>query len=170
MEQGADAVAFTNQAAQFKLLDQFQSVLGIDVVTPPLFDALGDNVVGNFTNLAYDVKLDDPVNQKFVEGMTKLSGGTPFFVQASNYTAATMLFAAIKAAGSSDTDKVRDALEGLKLDTPYGQDEMRAEDHQILVPVNVAKVVKDSSGEGYEVVASTDASTTTPEPDPACKM
>jgi branched-chain amino acid transport system substrate-binding protein len=171
MEQGADAVAFVNQAEQFGLLDQFKSTVGIDMVTPPLFEALGDRVVGDYSNLAYDVTNPDPVNAAFVKGFTASTGAAPYFVQASNYTAAQLLFAAVEKAGSVDPGKVHDALEGLSIDTPYGEAEMRAEDHQLLVPANVAQVIKTPEGGlGFEVVSTADADVTTPDPSPACKF
>jgi branched-chain amino acid transport system substrate-binding protein len=171
MEQGADAVAFVNQAEQFGLLDQFKSTVGIDMVTPPLFEALGDRVLGDYSNLAYDVTNPDPVNAAFVKGFTASTGAAPYFVQASNYTAAKLLFAAVEKAGSVDPGKVHDALEGLSIDTPYGEAEMRAEDHQLLVPANVAQVIKTPEGGlGFEVVSTADADVTTPEPSPACKF
>lgn len=168
--QGADAVAFMNQAEQFGILDQFKSVLGIDMITPPLFEALGDRVLGYYNNLAYDVTSDDAVNKDFVDGFTKATGAAPYFVSASNYTAAQFLFKAIEESGSIEPSDVKEGLSGLEVDTPYGPATMRAEDHQILVPSNVAEVVKNGDALGFEVVNSSDPDVTSPEPSPDCSM
>ena len=56
VEYGADGVAFVNQGAQFKLFDQFDTVLGFNMVSEPLFETLGDKVVGFYNNLGYDVR------------------------------------------------------------------------------------------------------------------
>jgi branched-chain amino acid transport system substrate-binding protein len=168
--QGADAVAFINQAEQFGVADQFKSVLGIDMVTPPLFEALGDRVLGYYGNLAYDVTSDDSTNQAFVDGFTEATGAAPYFVSASNYTASQFLFKAIEESGSIEPSDVKEALSGLEVDTPYGPATMRAEDHQLLVPSNVAEVVKNGDSLGFEVVSSSDPEVTAPEPSSACSM
>ena len=56
-----------------------------------------------------------------------------------------MLFAykaAFEKAGSTDTDKMRDALRGLKWNTPQGEKTIRAGDHQAVQKMYVVKVTK----------------------------
>ena len=61
--------------------------------------------------------------------------------------------AASKAGGSTATDDLIKNLEGLKWDTPSGEREMRAEDHQTIKDVNFVRLRGSaSSPEGFEVV------------------
>jgi ABC-type branched-subunit amino acid transport system substrate-binding protein len=59
---------------------------------------------------------------------------------------AMMLYAeAVKKAGSIDTDKVIQALEGMKWNGPAGTVTMRAKDHQAIQPMVIAQVVKQKT-------------------------
>jgi branched-chain amino acid transport system substrate-binding protein len=63
-----------------------------------------------------------------------------------------MFAAAAKKAGSNDPVKLARALEGLKMNTALGEVEMRADNHQILMPLYVSTLAKnvkyDSEGTG----------------------
>jgi len=50
--------------------------------------------------------------------------------------------AAVEKANSTETDKVRDALRGLKWQTPQGEKMIRAGDHQAMQPMYVVRVTK----------------------------
>ncbi|HEX8013330.1 MAG TPA: branched-chain amino acid ABC transporter substrate-binding protein [Casimicrobiaceae bacterium] len=54
-----------------------------------------------------------------------------------------MFAAAAKKAGSNDPVKIAWALEGLKLQTPLGEVEMRADNHQLLQPLYVSTLEKN---------------------------
>ena len=58
--------------------------------------------------------------------------GSAFF---AGYCSARFLAEAIKKAGSLDSEKVVDALEGMKIDTPAGPITMRPCDHRATTPV-----------------------------------
>ena len=88
VEYGADGVAFVNQGDQFKLFDQFDTVLGFNMVSEPLFKALGDKIVGFYNNLGYDRSGDTPMNKAFVDAWTAKEGSAPYYVEADNYLAA----------------------------------------------------------------------------------
>jgi branched-chain amino acid transport system substrate-binding protein len=85
-----------------------------------------------------------------------------------------MLEAAAKKAKSNDPVKLAKALEGLKMDTPLGPAEMRADNHQFLQPLFVSTLTDhpkfdvEKSGLGFKTdekipAADTAMSTT-------CKM
>ena len=80
VEYGADGVAFVNQGAQFKLFDQFKTVLGFNMVSEPLFETLGDKVIGFYNNLGYDASADNPMNKAFVDAWTAKNGSAPYYV------------------------------------------------------------------------------------------
>lgn len=71
-----------------------------------------------------------------------------------------MLKKAMEKANSTDPVAVALALEGLTLETPYGEVVMRKEDHQLLQPLYISKLTKDvkydaeQSGLGFTTVAS----------------
>ncbi len=170
VEQGADGVAFVKQADQFGLPKQLKTVLGSNMVTEPLFPALGEAVLGYYGNVGYDVTSDIGLNQEFVAAYTAEFGAAPYYVPADNYLAAETLFAGIEKAGSVDPDDVAAALEGLSFDSIVGPVTLRAADHQLLRPSYVGKVVERGGGLAFDIVGRAEASTTTPEPSSECEL
>ena len=168
-ETGADAVAFINQGTQFKLFDQFKSVLGLNMVSEPLFKALGDKIVGFYNNVGYDKGQDNALNQAFVKSYGA-KYGVPYYVPADNFMAAEALFAAVKKAGSVDPKKVEAAMNDLQFDSINGPATIRAADHQILRPTWVGQVEKSGSGLGWKIVNEVPAAQTTPQANPACQL
>jgi len=77
-----------------------------------------------------------------------------------------MLEAAAKKAGSNDPVKIARALEGMKMDTPLGPMQMRADNHQLLQPIFVstlsdkAKYDVEGSGLGFITDVKLDADKT----------
>ncbi len=160
VEYGADGVAFVNQAAQFDLTSKYDTILGFNMVSEPLFKALGEKVLGFYNNLGYDAKADNELNTKFVEAWkAKHDAQRPYYVIADNYLAAQTLFEGIKKAGSTDPMKVGESLNDLSFDSIAGQVTMRAADHQMIRPTYIGKVVKDAEGVegmGWEIVHTFD--------------
>jgi ABC-type branched-subunit amino acid transport system substrate-binding protein len=166
---GSDGVSFITQGSQFKLFDQFKAVLSYDMVTVPLFKALGDKVVGFYGNVGYDVNATNAANQAFVKGYTAKYGEAPYTVPADNYLAAQLLFEAVQKAGSVDPQKVKAAMAGLRFDSIVGPVSV-GRDHQLVRPAYVAKVVKQGSGLGFEVVKTVPGEELRPQPSPDCKL
>jgi branched-chain amino acid transport system substrate-binding protein len=77
-----------------------------------------------------------------------------------------MFAAAAKKAGSNDPVKVAKALEGMKMSTPLGEVEMRADNHQLLQPLYVSTLKKapkfdvEDTGLGWVTDAKVDAKAT----------
>jgi branched-chain amino acid transport system substrate-binding protein len=166
---GSDGVAFITQGTQFKLFDGLKSVLSYDMVTVPLFSALGDKVVGFMGNVGYDVNAANPKNQAFVKGYEKMFGDAPYTVPADNYLAAQMLFEAVRKSGSVEPEKVRAALDGLSFDSIAGPVKV-GPDHQLVRPAYVAKVVRQGDGLAFQVVKEVPGSELRPTPNPDCKL
>jgi ABC-type branched-subunit amino acid transport system substrate-binding protein len=167
---GADAPAFINQAAQFKLFDQYKTVLGQNVVSEPLFEALGKNVVGFYNNLGYSATIDTPRNKAFVDAYKAKYGKDPYYVPADNYVGALALFEAVRKADSVDPAKVRTALNGLTFESLDGPVTIRAEDHQALRKNYLGQVVENGGSLGWKITAEVDPSVSTPQPNPDCKL
>lgn len=169
-EYGADGVAFVQQADQFNLDDQLKTVLGLNMISEPLFETLGESIVGYYNNLSYDVGLENSLNQKFVEAYTKDHGEAPYYIAGDNYLAAETLFAGIRAAESTEPSKVAEALGGLTFDSIVGEVTMRPEDHQLLRDDYLGQVVRKDKGLAFKIVSRSSADVTTPEPNPDCSM
>ncbi len=171
VEYGADGVAFVNQAAQFQLSEKYKAVVGFNMVSEPLFKALGDKVVGFYNNLGYDRNLDNALNKAFVAAWdAKNPGEKPYYVIADNYLGAQTLFEGIKKAGSSDPMKVRAALNDLSFDSIVGKVTMRGADHQMIRPTYVGQIVKDPNGVdglGWKIVHEFDGNVAA---SPDCKL
>lgn len=78
---------------------------------------------------------DTPANQAFVKAFEEAYGHPPGFPAFHGYNTAHFIAEAFKKAGALDREKFIDALEGLKIDTPVGEVEMRACDHQAVLPI-----------------------------------
>ncbi|MEA2142081.1 MAG: branched-chain amino acid transport system substrate-binding protein [Solirubrobacteraceae bacterium] len=167
---GADAVAFINQGAQFKVFDDLKTVLGFNQVSEPLFPALGSKIEGFYNQVNYDVGAGNPQNRAFVDAWTMTHGEAPYYVPADTYLAAQMLFKGIERAGSTDPKKVKEALSGLSFDSIAGKVTVRAEDNQLMRSSYVGQVVRKGDGLGWKIIAETPSTVTAPSPDPACKL
>jgi len=109
---------------------------------------------------------DTPANQKFVKAFQDAYGAPPGFPAFHGYITAYFIAEAFKKAGSLDKEKFIDALEGLKINTPVGEVEMRACDHQVVLPIFMGVTKKTPQ---YDFLIATDI-VTVPGPDvmPTC--
>lgn len=99
-----------------------------------------------------------PENKHFVESFEAAYGHPPGFPAFHAYNTANFIAEAYRKAGVVNKEKFIDALEGLKINSPAGQIEMRACDHQAVLPMYLG-VTKMSSK--YGVAVATDIQTLT---------
>jgi len=78
---------------------------------------------------------DTPANRVFVKAFQEAYGNPPGFPAFHAYVTAHLIAKAFNKAGAIDQEKFIDALEGLKVDSPVGEIEMRACDHQAVLPI-----------------------------------
>jgi branched-chain amino acid transport system substrate-binding protein len=78
---------------------------------------------------------DTPANKAFVKAFQDAYGEPPGFPAFHGYMTAHFIAKAFRKAGKLDREKFIDALEGLKIDSPVGEVEMRACDHQVVLPM-----------------------------------
>ena len=78
---------------------------------------------------------DLSANRRFVKAFEAAYGHPPGFPAFHGYNTAHFIAEAYRKAGSLDKEKFIDALEGLKIDSPVGKIEMRACDHQVIMPM-----------------------------------
>ena len=93
---------------------------------------------------------DISANRSFVNAYKAAYGNPPGFPAFQAYITAHFIAEAYKKAGSLDTEKFIDALEGLQIPSPAGRIEMRACDHQAILPMNFG-VTKLSPEQGFAV-------------------
>ncbi|MBT8372214.1 MAG: ABC transporter substrate-binding protein, partial [Deltaproteobacteria bacterium] len=79
---------------------------------------------------------DISANRSFVNKFKAAYGNPPGFPAFQAYITAHFIAEAYRKAGSLDTEKFIDALEGLQIQSPAGRIEMRACDHQAILPMN----------------------------------
>jgi len=96
---------------------------------------------------------DTPANQAFVKAFQDAYGTPPGFPAFHGYNTAYFIAEAFKKAGTLDKEKFIDALEGLKINTPVGEVEMRACDHQAVLPIFMGVTKKVPQ---YEFLIATD--------------
>jgi len=78
---------------------------------------------------------DTPKNKAFVKAFKDAYGREPKVGALYGYLAAQFIAKAFQKAGTTDREKFIDALSGLKVDSPIGEIEMRAFDHQAMLPM-----------------------------------
>jgi branched-chain amino acid transport system substrate-binding protein len=78
---------------------------------------------------------DIPANRAFVKAFQEAYGNPPGFPAFHAYVTAHFIARAFNKAGTIDREKFINALEGLKVDSPVGEIEMRACDHQAVLPL-----------------------------------
>ena len=78
---------------------------------------------------------DTPANRAFVKAFQDAYGNPPGFPAFHAYVTAHLIARAYEKAGAADREKFINALEGMKIDSPVGELEMRACDHQAVLPI-----------------------------------
>lgn len=141
---GADAVITGNWGQDMILLIKSASTYGLKIPfitlyanSPGTANALGDKGVDEVYLVSlWSGDLDNPEIIKRQATMKKETGYDYLDLRATAML--DMLKEAAEKAGSIDPEQVAFALEGLKYDSLTGPAVMRAEDHQILVPVFIS--------------------------------
>jgi branched-chain amino acid transport system substrate-binding protein len=117
-------------------------------VLKPLGMNAPEGVMGTIDYHFYHPDLSD--NRKFVNAYKAAYGNPPGFPAFQAYITAHFIAEAFRKAGSLDTEKFIDALEGLQIQSPAGRIEMRACDHQAILPMNFG-VTKLSPEQGFAI-------------------
>jgi branched-chain amino acid transport system substrate-binding protein len=78
---------------------------------------------------------DSPKNKAFAKAFKDAYGREPKVGALYGYLAAHFITQALQKAGKMDREKFINALEGMKIDSPVGIVEMRAYDHQAMLPM-----------------------------------
>lgn len=137
---GGDWIAFVKQAAPFGLFagDRKKFVVGILLGEPEYIDPLGKDAPEGMLVTGYPwYGIDAADHKAFVERYGRFVSQRypslaryPYQGSLVGYVTMVSMAEAIRKAGTTDTENVVKALEGLRVDTPVGAITFRASDHQ----------------------------------------
>jgi branched-chain amino acid transport system substrate-binding protein len=96
---------------------------------------------------------DTPSNKAFAKAFKDAYGREPRVGALYGYLAAHFITQALQKAGKMDREKFINVLEGMKIDSPVGIVEMRAYDHQAMLPMFMGVTKKVP---GYPFLIATD--------------
>jgi len=116
----AESAALVKQRENFGL-DSVPYIESDAVATPEYSKLGGDAVEGVLYATHWSPTYDTPTNTQYMKDFEAEFGHPPDLYSTEAYTAARVAIEAIKSAGSTDPQEVRDALAETDLDTPMGQ-------------------------------------------------
>ena len=107
-------------------------------------------------------------NKDFVKTFKDAYGRFPKVGALYGYIAGQLLIKGFDKAGKMDTEKFIDAIEGMKVDSPVGEVEMRACDHQAVLPMFLGRTTRSAD---YPFLVATDIMMIPgPEAVPSCEV
>lgn len=124
---------------------------GRDVVSlltgePEYMDALGAEAPEGWIITGYPwYAIDTPYNKTFVADYQQRFNDYPRLGSVVGYASLMSIAEGLKAAGSTDTDKLIEAFRGLTLDSPFGPITYRALDHQSTMGVYVGRSARQDN-------------------------
>jgi len=167
----SDGQSFAKQAKQFGLFDKYKTVIGNGFATDFQLEALGDNVLGVVNSLSWTAELPGARNAQYVKEFVLRAKRKPFYTDADLMAALEVYRAGVVKAKSSEPAAVRKALEGLRIDTIFGNVEMRAADPHLIRQHGMAQVVKGANGKNEFVMKVVKSGPDIyPPPSPECKV
>jgi branched-chain amino acid transport system substrate-binding protein len=148
---GNDTVRLFTQMQEFGLLSNITLVGASGTVTSQNIGAIGKAAEGFVTGVGYSTEIDSPENKKFVSTFKAAYKADPDLYGTDSYGLIYAYKAAVEKAKSTETDKVRAALRGLKWMTPQGEKTIRAGDHQAVQTMYVVRVTNGQFKIGGQV-------------------
>jgi len=144
---GADLSKFVREG-NTRGLFKGRTVLGLLTGEPEYLDPLKDEAPEGWIVTGYPwYGIDTPDHKAFLDAYRKKYDDYPRLGSIVGYSMVTALAAGLKKAGSTDTEKLITAFEGLEFPSPFGKASFRAIDHQSTMGVFVGRTaVKDGKG------------------------
>ncbi len=137
---GNDTVRLLTGLQEYGLGKHLLIVGSSGTLTSQNMQAVGSAADGFVTGVGYSPDLDTPENRKFISAFKAAMKVDPDLFAVDSYGLVYFYKDAVEKAKSTDTDKVREAMRGLKWRTPQGTKEMRAGDHQAVQDMYAVKV------------------------------
>lgn len=144
---GSDLAKFVREGSLRELFEG-RTVLGLLTGEPEYLDPLGAEAPVGWIVTGYPwYDIDDPAHTAFVKAYQAKYDDYPRVGSLVGYNAMLSIAAAIAKAGSTDTEAMVEAFEGLDVDTPIGPINFRALDHQSTMGAYVGiTAIKDGKG------------------------
>ncbi|HSR11425.1 MAG TPA: ABC transporter substrate-binding protein [Thermodesulfobacteriota bacterium] len=132
---------FTKQASEFGLMKKIKVVAGGSPSEADL-EAGGEAEIGIVTACAWTWDMKTPASQKFAKAYWEEFKAVPPSQGAQAYVGAMILFHAFEKAGSTDPEKIVQALKGASYDGPYGVVRISPKDNSMRTPAVLTETVK----------------------------
>ncbi len=137
---GNDTARLFTQLDEYGLRKNLLIVGASGTVTSQNMGALGKVADGYVTGVGYSPEIDSKENRQFVTAFRAAYKTDPDLYGADSYGLIYFYKAAVEKAKSTETDKVRAAMRGLKWMTPQGEKELRAGDYQAIQDMYAVRV------------------------------
>jgi branched-chain amino acid transport system substrate-binding protein len=135
-----DSINFLRQAMQVGMKIPYTGRIELGGRNVPIIEAGGmENSISAWT---YNAEIDSPQNKAFVEKIMKRHNSKPYLQTWGAYDGMRVIFEGIKAAGSTDGPKVKDAIKNLKFTNVMGKN-VWFDDHNSAGRFVVLQTVKD---------------------------
>lgn len=142
---GGDVMTFMRQAKPYGLFEKTAVVVLNEEGT--LYSMGMEVPEGLFISCSYHFNFADATRTKasqgFLKGYTEMYGRPPINNALYGYVGTQFVLEAMKKAGTTDKEKVIDALRGMTIETPVGLMTIREYDQQADMGVYVGKTYKD---------------------------
>lgn len=144
---GADLARFVREG-ELRGLFKDRPVFNLLGGEPEYLDPLKDEAPTGWFVTGYPwYAIDTPEHRRFRDDYQKKFGDYPRLGSVVGYSAVKTAAAALQRAGSTDTEKLVDAMRDLRVDTPFGAVTYRALDHQSTMGAYVGRTaVRDGKG------------------------
>ena len=147
---GADLSKFVREGNTRGLFKD-RTVVSLLTGEPEYLDPLKDEAPNGWIVTGYPWNtIDTPAHKAFLDAYKKKWDDYPRLGSVVGYSAIKSLAAGIEKAGSTNTEKLIAAFNGLKVDTPFGPITYRAQDHQSTMGAYVG-LTKNDGGKGVMV-------------------
>jgi branched-chain amino acid transport system substrate-binding protein len=115
---------------------------------PEYLDPLRDEAPVGWLVTGYPwYSIDTPAHAKFLEAYQRRWKEYPRLGSVVGYSSMMSIAAAVRRAGSADTEKLVEAFRGVEVDTPFGRIAYRASDHQATMGAFVGRTaLRDGRG------------------------
>jgi branched-chain amino acid transport system substrate-binding protein len=126
-----------------------------DVMDDDLLNGMGDAALGTVTAHMYSAAHPSAMNRDFVASYKKEFGNRPGFMAVSGYDGIHLIYEALKhTGGSTDGDKLIDAMKAMKWESPRGPISIDPATRDIVQNIYIRRVEK-VDGELYNVEFAT---------------
>ena len=144
---GADLTKFVREGNTRELF-KGRAVVSLLTGEPEYLDPLKDEAPEGWIVTGYPwYGIDTPEHKKFLDAYRKRWNDYPRLGSIVGYMSVKSLAAAIRKAGSTDTDKLIQAFAGLEVESPFGPMTYRPVDHQATMGAYVGRTaVRDGKG------------------------